>query len=286
MWAGEPVTGSRAQSAQYAAPMTLTAAEANAQFYAGHAELYDRTEPCLVDPQQRQRLERAIAHALTLLGDTPHVLDACGGSGNAGTVLLRHGVVPVVVDVSREMTTLWAQKAQRAGVTSEIHVATVESFLAADPRRWDLVTFCSALHHLEDPGAVLRAAAQRLAPGGLILTMFDPTRSEQLLRHARKADWLSELARTEPRHFVDLARGVAQRRARGENGDASVGRIAERHAYSGIDDIALTAEFRERGLEVLIHDRYVDARTGALRDLLRAAGRPSHFHLLVRRPRA
>ena len=93
--------------------------------------------------------------------------------------------------------------------------------------------------------------------------MFDPTRSEQLLRHARKADWLSELARTEPRHFVHLARGVAQRRARGENGDASVGRIAERHAYSGIDDIALTAELRERGLEVLIHDRYVDARTGA-----------------------
>jgi ubiquinone/menaquinone biosynthesis C-methylase UbiE len=274
------------RAAQYAGLVTLTAAEANARFYAEHAELYDRTEPCLVDPHQRQRLERSISHALTLLGDNPRVLDACGGSGNAGTVLLHHGVVPVVVDVSREMTALWAEKAHQAGVTPEIHVGTVESFLAADPRQWDLMTFCSALHHLEDPGVVLRAAAQRLAAGGLILTMFDPTRGEQLLRHARKADWLLELARTEPRHLIRLGSRVVRRRARGEDRDASVGRIAERHAYTGIDDLALTAELRELGLEVLIHHRYVDARTGAMRGLLRVAGRPSHFHLLVRGLRA
>ncbi len=198
--------------------MSLTAAEANARFYAEHAELYDRTEPCLVDPHQRQRLEQAIAHALALVGDEPQVLDACGGSGNAGIVLARHGVVPVVVDVSAEMTALWAVKAQRAGVTPEIHVATVESFLAGDPREWDLVTFCSALHHLEDPATVLEVAARRLAPGGVILTMFDPTRGERLLRYARKGDWLLELARSEPRHFLHLTRGVALRRARSENG--------------------------------------------------------------------
>lgn len=272
--------------------MSLTAAEANARFYAEHAQLYDRTEPCLVDPQQRQRLERAIAHALSLVPGSPQVLDACGGSGNAGIVLARHGVVPVVVDVSAEMTALWADKARRAGVSPEIHVATVESFLTDDPREWDLVTFCSALHHLEDPATVLAAAAGRLAPGGLILTMFDPTSGQRLLRYARKGDWLLELARTEPRHFLHLTRGVARRRARsvargqapGGDAEANVGRIAERHAYSGIDDLALADGLRALGLEVLVHERYVDARTGAVRGLLRATGRPSHFHLLVRRP--
>jgi 2-polyprenyl-3-methyl-5-hydroxy-6-metoxy-1,4-benzoquinol methylase len=264
--------------------MPLTAAEANQRFYAEHAELYDRTECCVVDAKQQARLNDAIDEALALLPRDPAILDACGGSGNAGVALSRHGLVPVVVDVSREMTAIWERKAGLAGLVPEIHVESVETFLQSDPRRWDLVTFCSALHHLEEPGQELAAAAARLAPGGLILTMFDPTLGNSPLRFARKADWLLELLITDTREFARLARGAATRRARREDPQASVGRMAERHAYAGIDDLDLVEQLRALGLEIVVHERYADARIGVIRSALHFARRPSHFRLLVRRP--
>src|SRR5580704_6053720 len=139
--------------------MSLSAADANQKFYADHAELYDRTECCVVDPRQQRRLNDAIDEALALITRAPLILDACGGSGNASVALGRHQLVPVVVDVSPEMTALWEKKARSAGIEPEIHVQSVESFLSSDPRAWDLITFCSALHHLEDPGRVLAQAA-------------------------------------------------------------------------------------------------------------------------------
>jgi ubiquinone/menaquinone biosynthesis C-methylase UbiE len=264
--------------------MPLSAAEANVRFYAEYAELYDSTECCVVDRRQRRRLDDAIDDAFVLLPPDPVILDACGGSGNAGASLGRHRLVPVVVDVSLEMTAIWEEKARRAGVEPEIHVQTVESFLESDARRWDLITFSSALHHLEDPGLVLAAAAGRLAPGGMILTMFDPTPGDSVMRTVRKGDWLMELVRTDPRAFVRLARGVASRRARGEDPAESVGRMAERHAYGGIDDRVLIEQLRGQGLEILAHERYCDARIGLVRGALRAARRPSHFRMVARRP--
>jgi ubiquinone/menaquinone biosynthesis C-methylase UbiE len=264
--------------------MPLTAAEANAQFYAEYAEAYDRTECCIVEARQRQRLDGAIDQALALLPKAPAILDACGGSGNAGVSLSRHGLVPVVVDVSREMTSIWEQKARHMNVEPEIHVQSVESFLEADQRRWDLITFCSALHHLEDPGSVVETAARHLAPGGVIMTMFDPTPGDSVLRLVRKSDWVLELLLTDPREFVRLARGAARRRTEGTSPEANVGRMAERHAYAGVDDQALVERLRGLGLKIVVHERYCDARIAPIRGALRMANRPSHFRLLAQRP--
>jgi SAM-dependent methyltransferase len=262
----------------------MSTAEANRLFYSEYAEQYDRTECCMVDAAQRHRLDAALDSVLALLPAGPAVLDACGGSGNVGVSLARHRLVPVVVDVSQEMTQIWRQKAQHAGVAPEIHVETIEAFLASDPRSWDLVTFCSGLHHLDDPARVLAAAAARLAPGGLILTIFDPTPGNGVLRLARRGDWLLELLLRDPLGFLRLGRAKLRRRAQGENPQESVGRLAERHAYAGIDDHALVEELRALGLEIVVHERYVDARMAPVRWLLHALGRPSHFRLLVRAP--
>ncbi len=121
----------------------------------------------------------------------------------------------MVVDVSLEMTAIWEQKARRAGVVPEIHVQTVESFLETDRRLGpDHVLLGPA-----PPGgaAVVLAAAARLAPGGMILTMFDPTPGDSVLRLTRRADWLMELLVSDPRGFVRLARDKASRRAQGED---------------------------------------------------------------------
>jgi len=267
----------------------LSTAEANRRFYREGAAAYEANEDCLCSERQQARLRSALDDALGLLAPDPLVLDACGGTGNVGTMLQRDGITPVVVDVSPEMTAIWDAKARRDGVVAEIHHAPIEDFFGADDRAWDMITFSSALHHLEDYTQVVLTAGGRLRPGGLLLTIFDPTSASRGMRVVRKLDWVGWLVLKNPRGFADTLvaaarRSAARRSAAPADGAEHVGRLAERYAYTGIDDHALVRTLRGAGLEVLAHERYADARLAPMRFVLRRLERPSSFRLLLRRP--
>ncbi len=219
----------------------VTAAEANRIFYRDEALDYDRTEACLRDARQQDRLFDALARIVPCLGGSPRALDVGGGSGNVGAALHRHGVTTVVVDVSPEMTAIWRRKAARLGLTPEIHNMPIEEFFATDARSWDLITFSSALHHLDDYAGVLKLAGARLAPGGLLLTIFDPTLATRAMRLVRKMDFVAWLAVRRPRSLHRFALWARQAGIRSAGGVRALGRIAERHAYTGIDDYELVA---------------------------------------------
>jgi SAM-dependent methyltransferase len=266
----------------------LSAIEANRLLYRDLAPSYDETEACVIDARQHARLVAALDEALAAAPADPRVLDACGGSGNVAALLARRGLAAAVVDVSAEMLARWEAKAQSLGIATEVHAAPIETFLDADDRAWDLIVFSSALHHLESPRAVLVAAAAQLAPGGVILTIYDPTRADRVLRAVRMVDWLGHLLLHRPREFAAVGRRTIARKRQDLGGDASahVGRTAERHALAGIDDLALRRDLSAAGLEVLVHERLYEARLGVLRLLLRVMRRPSAFRLLLRRPLA
>jgi 2-polyprenyl-3-methyl-5-hydroxy-6-metoxy-1,4-benzoquinol methylase len=264
----------------------LTAIEANRLLYRDLASDYDHTEACVVDARQHERLRAALLEALAIVPSPPRVLDACGGSGNASALLVAEGVVPTVVDVSAEMVARWEAKARDLGVEPETHTAPIEEFLAGDERLWELMVFSSALHHLEDPAQVLCAAADRLAPGGAIVTIYDPTLGDRTLRALRMADWLGDLLVRRPGEFVEVVRRriARQRRAVAGSAEVHVGRTAERHALGGIDDRELRRRVERHGLEVVVHERLCEARLALVRLALRALRRPSSFRLLLRRP--
>lgn len=263
---------------------TLTAAEANRLFYREDAETYDATEVCLRDSRRQDELRGAVAAALSRIDGRVSVLDACGGTGNIGLALHPYGIVPVVVDVSPEMTAIWRAKAERLGYSPEIHHAPIEDFLRDDGRSWKLITFSSALHHLADYAEVVLAAAARLEPGGLILTIFDTTQATPGLRLLRKADFVGWLLITSPLRFLRLLAGAVRRASRADGEERHVGRLAEVHAYAGIDDWALVGLLADHGLDVVVHKRVYEARLGLVRFILRCADWPSEFSLLVRRP--
>jgi ubiquinone/menaquinone biosynthesis C-methylase UbiE len=264
----------------------VTAAAANRIYYRDEATDYDRTESCLRDRRQHQRLLRALAGVIGRLDRDPRVLDVCGGSGNVGSALHRHGITPVVVDVSPEMTEIWREKAARLGVSPEIHNMPIEEFLRSDDRTWDLVTFSSALHHLDDYTQVLMTAAARLEQGGFLLTIFDPTPATRGMRLVRKLDFVAWLALRRPGRFVRLLVEAARRALRPAEAGEHVGRIAERHAYTGIDDHELVRAARRGGLDVVTHERSCDARLLVVRCALRRLDWASSFHLVLQRPRS
>jgi SAM-dependent methyltransferase len=264
----------------------LTASEANRLFYADLAAEYDRTERCAFTPSETAKLRQALERALGQVGPAPQVLDAGGGTGNAASILVGLGVEPLVVDISPEMLEVWQAKAVSLGCEPRTKVGELEEFLSACTDSWDLIVFSSVLHHLEEPARVLELASKRLAPGGVILTMFDPTPGTRMLRMLRRADWAVWAVLHYPRRALELVRGRLRRVAGNQSAELQVGRRAERHAYHGIADDELVARMSSRKMEILDHSRTYDARYLLVRLALRLVSRPSTFSLLLRRPTA
>jgi ubiquinone/menaquinone biosynthesis C-methylase UbiE len=259
---------------------TLSAAEANRRYYAERAAEYDDTEECVTLERHRNRLRRVLSTAVAAAPSGDRVLDACGGSGYASLELGAMGLDVVTVDVSPDMLAIYERKASAAGLTATVEIGEIASFLSVSRDRWDLVVFSSALHHLDDYRAVLDAVRERLAPGGVIATVFDPIAGGKLVQVIRYADYLLWLAVTQPRAFLGR---LGHRAAQAGASSDSVGRIAERHALTGIDDIALAGHFEAGGMEIILHERSYEARFAAMRGLLRLLARPTAFAFVVRR---
>ena len=259
----------------------MDAVEANRRFYETVAAEYDQKEEAVVNPRAQALLRDSLRRALELAGPDPQVLDACGGSGNVSELLVGMGVTPVLVDVSPEMIGLWRAKAARLGLEPETAEAEIVDFLRDDPRTWDVVVFSSALHHLENYQEAVDAAAGRLNAGGVLVTIFDPPLAGPGDRAIRRLDWVLFQALHEPRDFADTVR--ARLRRSSEDGPA-IGRLAERYALEGVDDLELRRLLEERGLDIVVHERMPEARMRATRALLRLSGRDGAFRLIARRP--
>jgi ubiquinone/menaquinone biosynthesis C-methylase UbiE len=245
----------------------ISAAEANRRYYRDIAKNYEASERCVKDLRQRSRMQGLLQRALAAISATePLALDACGGTGNVSMEMVRHGVVPVLVDISPEMTDIYAAKAKAGGLSPEFHVEPLAVFLARDERVWDLVVFSSALHHLENYLEVLELVRSRLALGGAVLTVFDPTPGTPLLRRLRRLDWAIGMLLRQPRKFArTFIRMVARDSGLWHRDDDYVGRRAERYALEGVDDLAIVASFPSAEFEVLEHERSHEAQLRLIR---------------------
>jgi ubiquinone/menaquinone biosynthesis C-methylase UbiE len=260
----------------------LSTAEANRLFYAQVADTYHQTEECVVSARLRRSLREALEHAVAQLPPAPRVLDACGGSGNVSLPLLELGARPTTVDISPEMLSIYDREARRRGFGPDLCVGEIGDYLRENERTWDMIVFSSALHHLENYEEVIDLALDRLSPGGILLTIFDPTLTGRLGRWLRRFDYLLHVVLRTPSRIPSsvMRRLFPSAPSVGE----TIGALAERHALQGVDDLALRQLFEARGLEVLVHDRLHEGRfliTRAASQLLRE---PSAFRFVVRRP--
>lgn len=259
---------------------SVNAPEANRLFYEGLARDYDDFEECIVAPRARARLRRALVTATELAGPEAVALDACGGTGQASAMLLELGAEPVTVDVSPDMLEVWRAKARALGHEPQVVESEILAFLRADRRAWDLIVFSSALHHLADHLAVVRMAARRLRAGGVLVTVFDPTPVGTLGRVIRRLDYPAYVVLKHPRKAVDR---VLAKMRRARTRETNIGRMAELHAESGLDDDAIRRVLEEEQMEIVVHERLYEARLSVLRWLLRMLRMPSNFSFIARR---
>lgn len=274
-------------------------AEANRQFYARTASLYEASETCLTDRRIQEQLEADLDRILNIIGREPsaiRALDACGGSGNVALKLLKRGVEITLADISPELLGIFSAKCAAAGIAPRCVCAEIGSFLSQTDQRFDLIVFSSALHHLENIEHVLTLAFHCLQPQGLLYTIFDPTSRRQLKTTTRALLRLeyftfklccqtTDLPAAVGRRLRRVFSGASpQRKSDAALGESTAGMLAEFHVEQGIDDLALIRKLRAVGFEELWHQRYADSRFEVTRRIVERIGDATSFKLLLRRP--
>jgi ubiquinone/menaquinone biosynthesis C-methylase UbiE len=210
-------------------------------------------------------------------------LDACGGSGNASLKLLKRHVNVTLCDISSELIELFKEKCLKQGYTNYSTVCKeIGEYLSTTTQKFDLIVFCSALHHIEDYTSILRLAAKHLKRNGYIYTVFDPVKWSFPTFQVIWVDWLLHAATCYPRElFSSFVKSFSQAKNEGVLSEADL-RLTEYHVRSGIDDCLLVNSLKSNGLGIVVHERYFDARHKVFRMLLYAIRRSTGFKLLLR----
>ena len=274
-------------------------AEANRCFYTQVAALYDKTEGSVVDPSEQALLEAELDRCLALVGKPfaeIRALDACGGSGSVSLKLLRRGLQVTLADISPDLIKIFSGKAQELGFKPQIVCSEIGDFLSDPEQSFDLIVFSAAVDHLENIEGVLTLAFQRLMPGGILLTLFDPTDRSRLRTMTRVVQRADYFAFKIVHQWADLPKAIGRRLRRifaGASADkkasvtldaSTVGMLAEYHIEKGINDVELVALLRRTGCEVVEHHRYAGGRKDWVRHAIQALGDATTFKLVLRKP--
>lgn len=104
------------------------------------------------------------------------VLDVGCGGGLLSEALAGEGAAVTAIDLADELVKVARLHALESGVKVDYQVKAVEELAAERPASFDVVTCMEMLEHVPDPGAILRACATLLKPGGrLFLSTLNRT---------------------------------------------------------------------------------------------------------------
>ncbi|MBF0477951.1 MAG: class I SAM-dependent methyltransferase [Candidatus Omnitrophica bacterium] len=269
--------------------------EANLIFYKQTADQYESTETCLVDKKVQAGLQKDLENIVGFLRqnktkDVYTVLDACGGSGNVATKLVRMKNLNVTLcDQSQELINIFLKKIAGQNVICQVVNTEISTHLSLAPQKYDLIVFSSALHHLENYEAVLKLAADCLADHGFIFTAFDPIQWKGPARLIMRLDYLTfKLLHHSKDVIPAVRRKIGQcltkfsKRLPAKD-QVNWGEIAEYHVDKGINDFELVRAMEQKLLTTVWHRRETKARYFIFELLLKCCGCKTNFTLLLQK---
>jgi ubiquinone/menaquinone biosynthesis C-methylase UbiE/biotin operon repressor len=114
---------------------------------------------------------QGLSHLLLTLVPEIDVADLGAGEGTLSQLLARRARKVIAIDLSEKMVEFGSNLAKSHGVTNlEYRLGDLEN-PPIEPASIDLAVFSQALHHANNPGRALAAAARILRPGGRVVIL-------------------------------------------------------------------------------------------------------------------
>jgi SAM-dependent methyltransferase len=223
---------------------------ADADYSAGSPHLKHRHLYDWVLGELRQALE-----GLSSRGISWTVLDVGAGHGSFTEPLLAYGCQVTATEMSRP-SLRWLESRYGTNPKFKAALDTDRGEQSWHGQRYGLVLFASVLHHIPDYEAALILAADRVVPGGVLITVQDPTWFPRMPNRVRA---ISEIAYMSWRiGRGSYGRGVRSRlrRLRGAFDEREPSDMVEYHVVrQGVDDEAIAEMLARRFVNVRV-ERY------------------------------
>ena len=238
--------------------------EANKKVYNENAKTYDEI---VITQDSNKRLRKVIENVLTIFYHNENIsedflaLDACGGTGNVSFIINDMEYDVELVDLSSVMIDNFKNYCNKKGINIKSYNVEINQYLENSDKKYDLIVFSSALHHLRYPDKVLINAAKCLKPGGIILTIADPTINIQKFTF-KLLSFIDRGINLSIKQPSELIRRIKKKIFIESNNNQNKKEkviddwVAEFHAQDGIDDLALKKKLVDKNLFVLWHKRY------------------------------
>jgi len=155
----------------------------------------DKYAAYLNTPEGRLRLDLAFANLQEFLlpqqsKNSLHALDLGGGTGAAAVRLARLGFHVTLLDSSPEMLNLAEQAARDAGVSDKValqHGDVARSAQLFQSESFNLILCHNLLEYVDDPDAVLRAAARLMRGSSALLSLLVRNQAGEVFKAAIQA---------------------------------------------------------------------------------------------------
>jgi ubiquinone/menaquinone biosynthesis C-methylase UbiE len=181
-------------------------------------------------------------------------VDMCGGAGKAAFALKScdPDCEVTLVDLADKMLDIARCKAEKENIDCRIILKDAFSFLEEEAEQFDLIVFSSALHHFKDPISLLEAAAKRLSPQGMIISIADPN----TMIKSKRFLFLQFMASNGQLKKIAVKRCLGNIFSSQGSPAEEEFDVAEYQTFAGIDDMALSKDIKQAGLSPLLHMRY------------------------------
>lgn len=202
------------------------------------------------------------------------LLELGAGHGALAPYALAAGWEATVVDMSPASL---EHLRSRYGANDRLRTIDPEAGLDATGDGYALALCVSVLHHVPDYVSLVDLLADRVAPGGAVLTMEDPLWYPRVGRVKRSLDRGAYLAWRIARGNVAEGLAAMRRRLRGEYPPDEPGTIVYHHVVrQGVDEEAVARRLQQRFAEVEVM-RYWSHHLAASRVAAERAGLANTF---------
>jgi 2-polyprenyl-6-hydroxyphenyl methylase/3-demethylubiquinone-9 3-methyltransferase len=98
-----------------------------------------------------------------------HIVDVGCGGGILAETLAAKGANVIGIDLSEKSLAVARLHGLESGIVVDYQAVSAEALAAQRPGAFDIVTCMEMLEHVPDPGSIVRACAQLVRPGGLMM---------------------------------------------------------------------------------------------------------------------
>jgi ubiquinone/menaquinone biosynthesis C-methylase UbiE len=278
----------------------------NIKMHERDKDIYDNINPYMTNAFAQKEFDKDIEYLVSQYksGTVLKILDCAAGTGNITLKFLEKGHQVTAVDISQGMLDVLREKSQNLSQNENdltLVCSDLDLYFKENKQSFDIVSYCSALHHLPYYMETVLQSTNTLKSNGHLYIVFEPVLTAKRKKRIIKLievldDWSCEFLQRKrymPNKIVkSILRRINKKIKGGNKANSEVSSmpndvnedLAEYYAVrGGIDDKALIDILKHNNMQIITHEYYCVQRLPFFNFLGKLFGQVNSLRLIAKK---